>query len=914
MPGAPQPIRLRSPFTLGDVVVLTAAVRDLQRAHPGAFRVSVQTGAPEVWAHNPHVCPASPADRVIDLRNVVLDRSGATGRHYLHAYLDLINRRLGTRAEIRELKGDIHLSPEELRWHSDVWTLCGREIPFWVVSTGGKLDIPLKWWSHRRMQEVVDALRGRIQFVQVGSWGNEHPRLEGAIDLRGKTGVRDLIHLMHYADGVLCGVTSLMHLAAAVPTEHGGPRAAVILGGAREPASWEAYPGHEYLSTSKAVACAHCWKARLTECLEPRGDLPLCLDLITADEVISRIEALAASGRARLLSARDRPAAARARAAAASNSFDKHNLTERNAAEKAAEFIRRIPVYPAGRFSGRGLVMCAGGVRYFACAWVCVSMLRKLGCTLPIELWHLGRDEIDREMESLIGALGVRCVNAREKMSRRPMRNPLGWELKAYALLHCSFREVLFLDADNVPVRDPSFLFETPEYRATGALFWPDYRRLARSRKIWKLCGVPFRDEPEFESGQMVIDKERNWRALNLAWWYNDHSEFFYRHIHGDKETFHLAWRRLDQPYSMNPHPIHSLPGTMCQHDFEGRVLFQHRNLAKWNVFGRNQRIPGFVHEETCLMFLEGLRRLWSGRIRGRMPVESRDGWLFRRDTADRAVFESVALRNEYSLPRSLAPDDVVLDVGAHIGSFAWACHARGSRRIFCFEPDSGNCALARRNLSGCEGVAVRRAAVLGQTGWVQPEEYPGDEAGLNTGGCMVRPIQAGGSGAVRCVGIDELLRRLGRADLVKLDCEGSEWPILLGGAEWARVQAICGEYHLGREIERRFGSGKTLAPELLFETLARHFPEAAVEAPDRNGVGLFWAARTKNFFASGQRWNRARRAADFGGAARGAAAGTGGPQAPAGDRFGGVRPGAPRAPQPDWGVSRPEGGVEGRL
>src|SRR3546814_16518276 len=52
-----------------------------------------------------------------------------------------------------------------------------------------------------------------------------------------------------------------------------------------------------------------------------------------------------------------------------------------------------------------------------------------------------------------------------------------------------------------------------------------------------------------------------SWRALNLAWWYNDHSEFFYRHIHGDKDTFHLAWRRARTPYAMPPFPIESLEG-----------------------------------------------------------------------------------------------------------------------------------------------------------------------------------------------------------------------------------------------------------------------------------------------------------------------------------------------------------------
>src|SRR5690606_30657691 len=110
--------------------------------------------------------------------------------------------------------------------------------------------------------------------------------------------------------------------------------------------------------------------------------------------------------------------------------------------------------------------------------WVCIRMLRQAGCKLPVEVWHFGSREIDERMERLIARLDVECVNARERMRRAPMRNPLGWELKCYAVLNSKYREVLSLDADNVPIIDPTFLFTTPEYRDTGAIFWPDYRRL----------------------------------------------------------------------------------------------------------------------------------------------------------------------------------------------------------------------------------------------------------------------------------------------------------------------------------------------------------------------------------------------------------------------------------------------------
>jgi hypothetical protein len=267
--------------------------------------------------------------------------------------------------------------------------------------------------------------------------------------------------------------------------------------------------------------------------------------------------------------------------------------------------------FPAERFAGRGVVICGGGFRYFPCVWVCVKMLRHLGCTLPIEVWHLGPREMTPEMRGLLEPLGVMCVDAHEVRKEFPVRRLHGWELKAYALLHCSFREALLLDADNVAVRDPGDLFEAAAYVEKGAVFWPDYGRLAPDRSIWRITGVPYRCEPEFESGQILVDKSRCWHALQLAMHLNEFSDFYYRHVHGDKETFHLAWRKLNQDYAMPARGIESLDATMCQHDFEGKRIFQHRNFDKWNRRGSHRRIHGFQHEETCLSFLSELAECW---------------------------------------------------------------------------------------------------------------------------------------------------------------------------------------------------------------------------------------------------------------------------------------------------------------
>jgi hypothetical protein len=285
----------------------------------------------------------------------------------------------------------------------------------------------------------------------------------------------------------------------------------------------------------------------------------------------------------------------------------KDRLTIRSAHGAAVRFIDSIGPYPASRFQGRGIVICAGGPRYFPCAWVCINMLRHLGVTLPIEMWGLNSLEIDGRTRSLVAPLGVRCVNAHVVRKRYPVRILEGWELKPYSILHSSFEEVLFLDADNVPIADPAKLFNSAPYKQHGAIFWPCYLPIQRSHPIWKVCGVPYRREPDFESGQMIINKARCWEALNLAMHMNENSDFYYKYARGDRDTFHMAWRKLEQEYAMIPFAMKYIESTACQHDFRGRRLFQHRFLAKWNLDQPNEVIRGFKMEDVCFRYLDEL-------------------------------------------------------------------------------------------------------------------------------------------------------------------------------------------------------------------------------------------------------------------------------------------------------------------
>lgn len=619
--------------------MLTAALRDLHRSHPGQFETDVRTSGKELWLNNPHLTPLdenSGEVEVLDCHYPLIHESNQRPVHFLHGFVDYLNQQLRLNIQVSAFKGDIHLSPEE-RTAACQLEAVGWNAPFWIIVAGGKYDFTVKWWDFTRWQKVVDHFRGRIQFAQVGANEHFHPKLEGAIDLRGRTTLRELVRLMHHAQGVVCPVTFAMHLAAAVPTKDGKSlRPCVVVAGGREPAHWEAYPGHQFIHTIGALPCCQnggCWKARTLalgdgdpndspyrRCLRVKGTLPECMDMIPAEEVIRRIEMYFQGGACEYLQGVRSPFVPLPWPEPAPPAAEPveppltAGLATDTARPQAEKFIEAIQPYP-GEHEGRGIVVCGGGFKYFPCAWVCINMLRRLGCKLPIQLWHYGPKECDAQTRSLVEPLGVECVDALEVRKKHPANITRGWPLKPYAIIHSSFREVLYLDADNVPVVDPEFLFDTPPYLETGAIFWPDYKRLAPERAIWKLCGVEYQDEPEFESGQIVVDKQRCWKSLQLTMWYNEHADFFYEHIHGDKDTFHMAWRKLGQEYSMPKKGIHRLPWVMCQHDFEGRRIFQHRNLAKWSLYGKSFSIYDFKYEKECKEYLNQLQELWKPEL-----------------------------------------------------------------------------------------------------------------------------------------------------------------------------------------------------------------------------------------------------------------------------------------------------------
>src|SRR5690349_18080041 len=132
----PHRLILRSHFALGDIVLLTAAVRDLHRCYPGAFVTDIRSGYPDLWLNNPHVQrldPATAGVTQLDLEYPLINFSNHVPYHAIHGYIDALNEKLGLDVHGTEFKGDIHLSEAERTAPSQIAELMGKEIPFWLV-------------------------------------------------------------------------------------------------------------------------------------------------------------------------------------------------------------------------------------------------------------------------------------------------------------------------------------------------------------------------------------------------------------------------------------------------------------------------------------------------------------------------------------------------------------------------------------------------------------------------------------------------------------------------------------------------------------------------------------------------------------------------------------------------------------
>lgn len=186
----------------------------------------------------------------------------------------------------------------------------------------------------------------------------------------------------------------------------------------------------------------------------------------------------------------------------------------------------------------QGMVIVGGG-KFLEGMVIAARMLREVGSTMPIQIWHRGDLEPIRD-GAFDGIGGVTIIDSlRHAESIGGARIMRGWEQKLHALVHCNFRQILYLDADAYVVDNPAPLMKLLD--RSPFVFWADLAGNYATVK-WSNCWPDGENNvPAIQGGQLAIDREKAWRTLILAHWMNQHSDYYYSHMFGDQDTWRVA-------------------------------------------------------------------------------------------------------------------------------------------------------------------------------------------------------------------------------------------------------------------------------------------------------------------------------------------------------------------------------------
>lgn len=286
-------LALECSLGLGDIVVLTAAIRELKQQYGFDLLPIVAPGYNPLLRGSPHFRSDIHYHTRAEYPNRLDCAPMAAGfytfyqhrKHFVQYALDWIGQQLGLSLATDKLRGEIWLTEAEKKQRPVAK-------PYWVLMAGGKRDATVKFYPH--WQAVADGLGDVVQTGHRADW---HPKLNGVpfIDCHSS---RDFARLIYHSAGIVAPVTAAVHIAGAF----GKP--AVVLAGGYEPAGWIQYPGHIVLNrfTCGAQACFKKW-AEPTGHGQPHQEctdrvpgpvlFPRCMNETEPEAIIAAVKSLA---------------------------------------------------------------------------------------------------------------------------------------------------------------------------------------------------------------------------------------------------------------------------------------------------------------------------------------------------------------------------------------------------------------------------------------------------------------------------------------------------------------------------------------------------------------------------------------------------------------------------------------------
>ncbi|HSS96755.1 MAG TPA: FkbM family methyltransferase [Terriglobales bacterium] len=132
---------------------------------------------------------------------------------------------------------------------------------------------------------------------------------------------------------------------------------------------------------------------------------------------------------------------------------------------------------------------------------------------------------------------------------------------------------------------------------------------------------------------------------------------------------------------------------------------------------------------------------------------------------------------------RTISPGDVIYDVGAHYGYYTLlSSELSGTKgKVFAFEPSPGNIPRLKKHLAinHCDNVQVIELALSDHDGIARFDNHAGSGTGH---------LSPDGQIEVQITSLDAISARFPAPNVLKIDCEGAEVEVLMGGEKSIRA------------------------------------------------------------------------------------------------------------------------------
>ncbi len=253
----------------GDTLMAGITAREIRKKHRG-MSITVNGVKKELLFNNPNIDSLGDRYNGIDLNYHTGEIN--IGPHYERCLPEIMCKKAGI--ENPELKPDFYPFPEEEKYAEEFRKSIDN--PYITIQPqSGNFDAGRKLWRPEGWKELTELLKKEgLQTVQLGAPGDEP--VPGALNMCGKTDIRQSLMIISRADAHIGLPSSLMHGACAVSTP-----AVIIFGGFERYRNYK-YPG--IIAIESDVFCSPC--AESNKRISPCPNKKICMEKITAAEVL----------------------------------------------------------------------------------------------------------------------------------------------------------------------------------------------------------------------------------------------------------------------------------------------------------------------------------------------------------------------------------------------------------------------------------------------------------------------------------------------------------------------------------------------------------------------------------------------------------------------------------------------------